>query len=354
MKLKIILFEDDPKYSQQLPEELTKHLRGKGEVKLFKVLKAGNGDGLYEDRLMREMERADYKEPALIVADRDLSRTEGYEGMSESEVKRIADRLSIPECAYARGVRAQDFMSVAERREARIVLSLEKGNDVFAQQVVSIAEGFAFIAKRLPSVHKTAGVNSLGKLLASILGKPEYADKMDLYASGDQNRLASVLQVRDSRKEKLKHLMCLLGYWLWDSILRYPGVVVNEVATSSYLNIQETVFKRDEVQAIFAEAQYKGPFADAKGPMWWRGMLDDMVAKGGVKDGREFAKKRLRKDIPRSKCCVDATKPAGYYCMLSKKPVSLENSKGGLAWFPRGADLARVSNTKYDELAAWL
>jgi hypothetical protein len=40
--------------------------------------------------------------------------------------------------------------------------------------------------------------------------------------------------------------------------------------------------------------------------------------------------------------------------MLSKKPVSLENSKGGLTWFPRGADLARISNKKFEEDVPWL
>jgi hypothetical protein len=40
--------------------------------------------------------------------------------------------------------------------------------------------------------------------------------------------------------------------------------------------------------------------------------------------------------------------------MLSEKPVSLKNSRGGLPWFPRGADLARVSKSKMEELEPWL
>jgi hypothetical protein len=45
---------------------------------------------------------------------------------------------------------------------------------------------------------------------------------------------------------------------------------------------------------------------------------------------------------------------AGYYCMLRELPVSFENSKGGLPWFPRGADLARVSRSAYEQLGPWL
>ena len=88
--------------------------------------------------------------------------------------------------------------------------------------------------------------------------------------------------------------------------------------------------------------------------MWWRGMLDDMVAAEQLKDGRELAIKRLGEEIPQSECSEDPSIPAGYYCMLSNRAVSLKNSRPGLAWFPRGADLARVSKTRFEELGPWL
>lgn len=83
-------------------------------------------------------------------------------------------------------------------------------------------------------------------------------------------------------------------------------------------------------------------------------MLDDLVADGDVEDGRQLASHQLGQDIPRSRCCEDASIEAGYFCMLSEKPVSFKNSVGGLAWFPRGADLARISRSQDDELGAWL
>ena len=83
-------------------------------------------------------------------------------------------------------------------------------------------------------------------------------------------------------------------------------------------------------------------------------MLEDLVAEAGVTDGRAYAMKQLGAEISRSECCEDATKPAGYYCFLSDRPVSLENSKPGLPWFPRGADLARVCKSRYEEDEPWL
>jgi hypothetical protein len=127
------------------------------------------------------------------------------------------------------------------------------------------------------------------------------------------------------------------------------------VAASSYLNIKQEVFETDfDVRACFSTALYNGPFVEATGPMWWRSALDDILAEMDYADGRSYAEKTLERSIPRSECCEESAIPAGYYCMLREEPVSLKNSTGGLAWFPRGADLARVSNTQLEELGPWL
>ena len=83
-------------------------------------------------------------------------------------------------------------------------------------------------------------------------------------------------------------------------------------------------------------------------------MLDDLVADSGASDGREFAERKLGASVSPSQCCEDSTRPAGYYCFLSERPVSLENSKPGLPWFPRGADLARICKSRYEEDEPWL
>ncbi|HEU0069288.1 MAG TPA: hypothetical protein VFQ26_08530, partial [Nitrospiraceae bacterium] len=340
---------------RDLEDKIKQKLGGRGEVLLFDLVTPCAGEPeTYEKRIGKDLQQARFTNPTLIVADQDLSSSKRYPGLSESAIKRVADSLGIPECAYSRGDRAEDFLRQAEQREARIVLCIT-GNDRFEEQVVSLADGFEEIAGKLHDTGESVGKRSPGKLLASIIGKPEYADKISLYASGDQNRLASYLRLdKEDKAEKQKSLTCLLGYWLWDSVLRYPGVLVNEIAASSYLNIKLDAFASATVKDIFSETRYQGPFANAIGPMWWRGMLDDIVSDSGFADGRELAEQRLHTPIPRSACCEDPTKPAGYYCMLSSRPVSLENSKSGLTWFPRGADLARVSLSKYDELGPWL
>lgn len=267
--------------------------------------------------------------------------------------------VGVPECGYARGERADDdeYIKRGEQRESCIRLSRKSGDDIFAKQVVAVGNGFAEITKKLSEITQPSERKSPGLMLASVLGKPEYAEKISLFASGDQNRLGALAGVRSTKNtgERNRRLACVLGYWLWDSVLRFPGVVVNEVAASSYLNIHLDEFRRKEkIRQLFAGAIYAGPFAAAKPTLWWRGMLEDLVAESGVADGRAYVKKHLSMDVPQSACCEEPSKPAGYYCFLSERPVSLEHSKPGLPWFPRGADLARVCKSRYEEDEPWL
>jgi hypothetical protein len=358
MNRRILLLEDLVPQRAAVREALQNVLQGNGEVKEFSPGASGVREGTHEATLIQDI-RATPNWPAdMIVADRDLSGYgDMYRGLSEDTVRHVAEILGLPHCGYARGDRPDDpeFVQHGEEREACIRLSLHQGLEKFATRVVAIADGFVTIAAGLEG-HQAKGKFAPGKVLAAILGKPEYADKISLYASGDQNRLATARRLAGtSPAEQMQRTTCLLGYWLWDSVLRFPGVTVGEIPASSYLNIHQDVFIKDEkVRGLFARAIYGGPFSAAKVPMWWRGVLDDLIAESGCEDGRTMASRALGSDIPRSQCCEDSTKSAGYYCMLSERPVSLENSVGGLSWFPRGADLARISRSKLEELGPWL
>jgi hypothetical protein len=360
MSLKIILFDDMQENSDAVLAALRSELAGNGSVLPFAAGAGGKKEGTFEERLELDLTIAPNAPIDLIVADRDLSSyAPDYTGLSESTVRRVADMVGVPECGYARGERADDneYIKRGEQRESCIRLSRKPNDAAFAKQVVAVGNGFAEITKKLSEMMEPAARKSPGRMLASVLGKPEYAEKISLFASGDQGRLGALAAVRGSKDagERNRRLACVLGYWLWDSVLRFPGVVLNEVAASSYLNIRLDEFRQNErIRQLFAGAIYAGPFAAAKPTLWWRGMLDDLVAEAGAADGRVYAAMKLGTAIARSECCEDASKPAGYYCFLSERPVSLENSKPGLPWFPRGADLARVCKSRYAEDEPWL
>jgi hypothetical protein len=350
-KIKVVLFDDVAKMRQEISEALRHHFGTEGIVQVFDLqAPATDPDLTYEDRLTNSLSQSPYKGAILLIADAALSQSVSYRGLSVSAVVAAARRLATPVCDYARDSKPTAWRSRWE--EGRINLSLAEGVDEFARRVTVIARGFATIAAQLPSIKKTN--RTPAALLAALLGKPEYVDKIALYSVGDQNRIADMSTPDQEKKERDRRLVNFLGHWIWDSLLRYPGILVNEVAAASYLNIATADFRRTKVRVLFEKALYAGPFSDEKRPQWWRGMLDDLIAHSGYVDGLQFARKTSNLKIGRSECCEDSTKPAGYYCIISDQPVSLDNSKGSLSWFPRGADLTRISNTQFEEYSPWL
>ena len=110
MSLKIILVEDTASVEREFRDKIKQKLEGKGDVLLFNLVDPGVGEkGTYEKRIEKDLQQALYANPSLIVADQDLSLSRRYPGLSESAVKRVADLLGIPECAYSRGDQAEEF-----------------------------------------------------------------------------------------------------------------------------------------------------------------------------------------------------------------------------------------------------
>ncbi len=333
-KIKVVLFEDTVQTRSEILQALTKHLGSDGSVIPFDGSKftesPADKERTYEIRLESILMKAPYDSATIIVADRDLSKSQDsqFGGLSVNAVDAVSKNLAIPICSYAREPEPDDYDWRGKWREGHIVLRFSDGIDELARRAVIAARGFAEIAAQL-SDSKATG--SPAKILAKLLGKPEYSAKMALYSVGDHNRLPEVLaKDKDNWVQRMTHF---LGYWLWDSLLRYPGLFVNEVAAASHLNIDTDDFGESEVGAIFEEALYKGPFADPKKPLWWRGMLDDIVSRENFADGLELVQKKVKSTIKRSKCCVEPSKSAGYYCIISRVCPTRLTARSGQIWW---------------------
>jgi hypothetical protein len=358
--LQILLFDDIVEHLTEVHGYIAAALGQDGRVVSFPLLttadKSGGEPRTFEKRL-EEILSPDRREISLIVADRDLSRATNFIGLSEPTIRRVCDVIGVPECGYARG-ETEDILAYVElgdKREECIRLALNP-YERFAAQVVDIAKSFAWLEAKVAEVVKGVARLSPAKLLANVLGAPDQVEKIALFAVGDKNRLGDIPRWRKAAPdEQHRRLACMLGYWLWDSVLFFPGLVVNDVAASSYLNIELNCFRTDhKVQAVFESARYNGPFSVARGPLWWRGKLDEIVSQSELDDGRAMASTTLNRDIPQSQCCVDPTISAGFVCMLSNKPVSSKHSTGNVLWLPRGADLARASHKMLDDVGPWL
>jgi hypothetical protein len=354
--MKIVLFEDDARTAARITSAVKKLLKSGDVVVHFQPSKNVSiaEISLYEDRLVAEAKEPAYKGATLWVTDRDLSQTADYRGLSEVTVSKVADRLGIAICKYAQGTTDSVFERQRDWGDAQIIIDRSDITEM-ARRIVMLARGFDQISKALKPLLGGIGkkLRTPAAVMATVLGRPEAADRIALYASGDQKMVGEILPfaAKPNKAVLASRLPSLFGYWLFDSILRFPGLVVNGVAAASYLNISVADFKKPSVRALFADALYEGPFADLADPHWWRSDLDKIVDLAGVPDGRQLVKARLKKSVGP---CLDKGKRAGWYCMVKKVPVSEENSVGNISWFPPGADLARVRKDVFEEAGPWL
>ncbi len=354
---KVLLFEDSERERPVIIDALKKALPDDVDVIAF----LGDGKtktGTYEDRIKR-----DFKELGgadLIICDQDLSEIPGYTGLSAQVVTALAHAEGIPVALYGRG--KEDFMMqrlVARRPflERRFVLHLDHENwnaEKFARIARIVFDGCQQIRTFMgENARKKSTGSTPARWMSALLGRPQIINRLDLYGSGDQQYLSwLVASSNDTPKKARSVLAAELGYWLWDSILRFPGITVNEVAAASLLNLAPETWRLPAVRELFSAARYRGPFGVDK-LFWWRDELQAIVRKAGVEDGLAFVKKQGVKGAQRSRCVVDPSKPAGCYCMLLREPVSLENSYGDIPYFPAGADLARISRKEFARVAPW-
>ena len=187
--------------------------------------------------------------------------------------------------------------------------------------------------------------------LASIMGRDAAKSRISLYGSGDQSVLTEILAfVADGDEVAIvQRLPRVLGTWLRLSILRFPGVLVNDTAAASLLNIARHDFSRAEIRNHFSDASYQGPFSGLAN-WWWRDDLECLLLDAGESDGRSYLGSM---NVSVDPCQDDETgERAGYYCMITETPVSHANSRGNINWFPSGADLARIRISKFDQITS--
>lgn len=353
----ILIFDDKPEERRSIAVGLRAQLRG-GIAKIVEFCGSDepSRQSSYERYLLNWISRTfKSQDIGLIVCDKELGLYEKYRGLSATQISQVAIEKGIPFCQYSRqakeaGREMAAFQRLKDWDSEEITLD-GLDPDKWVPQIASLFRGFKSIKSsypRLSKQHKTPAA-----ILAAILKHPESEPRIALYGSGDQGLLKEILVYYNPKNPDMdalhQRMPRVLGKWLYLSILRFPGLLVNQVAAASYLNIDVKDFRKPSVQALFSEARYAGPFAEL-GPRWWRHRLDAILDAAECEDGREFA----RGQEVKVKVCLDpnSKRQAGYYCMLTKAPVSEENSRGGISWFPSGADLARIRKDKFEEITA--
>jgi len=354
----ILVFEDDLEERTKLTQALEKACGGEAQIKRFdpaSPLKEGESF----DRYIASWIDQDFgaENIGLIVCDKELGQYDNLKGLSATAVSAVALEIGVPFCQYSRKA-SEDKREFARFKRLRQWSSEEitlegLDSESWAGEAAAIFRGFELIKTRYRELGDKPGTPAAA--LAAILEHPGSESRIALYGSGEQGFLKEVFTFYDPEKGKpdveelCKRMPRILGNWLFLSILRFPGILVNMTAAASYLNIDPDAFGQEDVQEQFQSALYAGPFSEL-GPWWWRAELDVLVGEAECEDGREF----VRKQGIEVKGCLDpdSNERAGYYCMLTRDPVSPENSRGGIGWFPSGADLARMRKDKFEQITA--
>lgn len=299
-------------------------------------------------------DKLDEHELSLIVCDKELGLYDNLRGLSATPVSSVASDHGIPFCLYSRQAddASRDFAKYQRlRRWSTEAITLEGTTpEDWVIQIASIYRGFRTIAQRYAAV---APDKAPAAALAEILDHLDAEPRISLYGAGGQGFLMETLAFVDQGElnvdEIRRRMPRVLGNWLRLSILRFPGILVNEVAAGSYLNLDSGSMGDEVLGEAFAPAQYTGPFSDLE-TWWWRDDLDRILEEADVDDGLALAEK-LGID---AKPCNDpqSGERAGFYCMITNTPVSAANSRSGISWFPSGADLARIRKDKFDQITA--
>lgn len=362
---KIIVIDDKQEQQQALNSALAslisnkysihiwtaEQLKQKWDVKFVNDESVSNAD---EDVWFRVLQSE--SDIAVVVADHDLSAFSAVR-ISESAITDACKQASIPVCTYHRKPKAvteAQYLKqiVSQTRSFSIAVDISNLEQA-AQEIISVADGFASLIDAYSNVQSDCREKGPAAILAQILGKPGLTNYFARYATGPtlaSDLIEYISPSVDAPENKTaigRRVPFILGCWLYNYILPFPGILPNEVASASYVNLSAEDFSKNKDK--FSDAKYEGPFGDVKN-YWWRTELDRILIEADCEDGVAYLDKLGIQAKP-SVCAVKKETPAGYYCLIKKSPISLNASKGRLSWIPDGADLCRIDIETYDSIA---
>ena len=350
----ILLFDDDIP-NQSLIKDAIREIDNTTVVDVFPGDSGSAREaGLTYEQLIERQLFDKAAEIGLIACDQELGLYKDYPGLSANAISVVARNLGIPFCQYSQHPKAMDreiarFKMLRRWDSEEITLASTESREGWGKEIFALWQGF----EELRTGYAQEDISKLkpSESIAKLMGRDIAANRIALYGSGDQTLMTEIFGfAKDDDAIHRRHRMPrVLGMWLRLSLLRFPGLLVNEVAAASYLNISLPEFAQPKIREQFEAAKYAGPFCELS-DWWWRDDLDSQLLDAQASDGKELLRSL---GITVEECVDEDTGTrAGYYCMITEKPVSRANSKGNINWFPSGADLARIRTSSYDQITS--
>jgi hypothetical protein len=215
-----------------------------------------------------------------------------------------------------------------------------------------VNEGFAQLRQVLVDKPELL-TRSLGPagILAHALGRPSLKAELLGYTAQNFFFFAAPLD-NDAEQASIPEatqLSTRLGYWLVNYILAFPGPILSKNAAAAYLNLTLESFDQDAVREFLKPARYAGPFAQLDEFYWAEDLLDLIGHSSG-----DIAKAEALSAVALERVDKDNIESSAYLCVLTNKPIAENEAATNPDWIPSGAQVARVTQSLYDELGPML
>lgn len=357
MRTKILVVDDEPQIGQQIVAAIKD--RGGFDASLAPMT------GLYPNEGLRAhlVKEADHL--ACVVLDVDLTKVADAARVYASEVLANAQDLGIPTVVYA-----QHPLS----GRAGIPLSNWNEGHIYIARSIHIPEAgrhIHMVATGANAIHDALSRRLKGKqvrdpasadFVAELLGAPA-GSKTDLaaYLRGHFEATPATQEILQKAREsaspdlRARAFSTSLTYWLHNVALHYPGMMGDEVAIGSYLDIAPESLRKASVQTLLAPAQYKGPMADLR-PTWWLSAVNNIVDSlpGESLKRRERVEKAIGEALLHSPCSGPGEPhSAGGVCVVTRRAVCDKHGVSNISMLPRPAWLSRVSLEWQDMFGPW-
>jgi hypothetical protein len=348
---RVLIIED----TEETYQRLSTLLSAKSAALRFSTerlsIEPGNGSDLPATEEVVRSRLLDPNPTSLVLLDLDLSKFPKH--VAREFVQGVCSDRRIPICVYNyRPDVLQRLKDLRQWQEEAISITDCGTIEELAERFLDCIGGFMALRASLSQ----SGRGDFRQTIRQILQCPKDARiQLDQYFWG---RFEPLQVAELSPEERVRVFTTSLGYWVYNVLLRFPGVLLGVKPAASYLDIDVDAFcTKPEIQKLFDAARYKGPFSGVR-PYWWASSLDQILAEGMVESdtsmvsGNTHAERRGL-SVPRCRC-LRGHDGAGYFCIIRQEPVCAEHSVRPSGWLPVGADRSRIEQEKYDELNPWL
>jgi hypothetical protein len=303
----------------------------------------------------------------LVVTDYDLTE-QGQLGFFGATVVDWCQAEAIPVGDFSRG-HASSLAKEPNLFELRVPVD---SYDVAADYVANIFRGFLAIGSAIDSNATLLSQRSPAAALATMLQVPGLVGQFSQYGirygganSALIDRFAETASpdIQPERRTRARLLTYIMGHLLLNSILRFPGPLLDRRGLEAFLAIKPG--SHQDVEPLLAKAHYMGPFADL-GPFYWTEAVEEILETADERlnpdeeysSPGQFNRKRaealLGKTLPVDPRCERCSgENGGFLCPFSDRTVCQRADCAVVSnvWIPAGARLSRFERGFYDEWA---